>query len=307
VDGPQLALPAVIPVAASASTYATDAVLGLIQGAVYGLLAMGIVAIYRTTRTLNLAQGGMATLGAFTYIALRGHGVPALPAVAAVVALGAAIGLGIGQLIGWPLRRASPTVKLVSSLGVLLVVQSLVAILFGDVPRSAPPLVSPDSVSLLGITVPRDGLVVLGITGIAALLLARLLSSTRLGLHMRAVAADPGVAALQGVDVRRVSVVSWMLGVAIALGGGILLGPVIRTVAPFLLTLIALQALGATLLGRIESLGGALLGGLVLGELVTFAQELFPSTQGNGDIAVFLFILAVLLVQGRGGLMVERA
>lgn len=296
-----------IPVAASASTYATDAVLGLIQGAVYGLLAMGIVAIYRTTRTLNLAQGGMATLGAFTYIALRGHGVPALPAVVAVVALGAAIGLGIGQLIGWPLRRASPTVKLVSSLGVLLVVQSLVAILFGNVPRSAPPLVSPDSVSLLGITVPRDGLVVLGITAAAALLLSRLFSSTRLGLHMRAVAADPEVAALQGVDVRLVSVVSWMLGVAIALGGGILLGPVIRTVAPFLLTLIALQALGATLLGRIESLGGALLGGLVLGELVTFAQELFPSTQGNGDIAVFLFILGVLLAQRRGGLVVERA
>jgi branched-subunit amino acid ABC-type transport system permease component len=128
----------VIPVAASLSTYATDAVLGLIQGAVYGLLAMGVVAIYRTTRTLNLAQGGMATLGAFTYIALREHSVPTLVAVVTVVALGGAIGLGIGQLIGWPLRRASPTVKLVSSLGVLLVVQSLVGIIFGNVPRSAP-------------------------------------------------------------------------------------------------------------------------------------------------------------------------
>jgi branched-chain amino acid transport system permease protein len=293
--------------AASASAYATDAVLGLIQGAVYGLLAMGVVVIYRTTRTLNLAQGGMATLGAFSYIALRGHGVPALPAVLAVVALGAVIGLGIGELIGWPLRRASPTVKLVSSLGVLLVVQSVVAIVFGNVPRSAPPLVSPDSVSVAGVTVPRDGLVVVGVTAVTTVLLTRLLSSTRLGLHMRAVAADPEVAALQGVDVRLVSLVSWMLGVAIALGGGILLGPVIRTVAPFLLTLIALQALGATLVGRIESLGGALVGGLVLGELVTFSQELLPGTQGNADIAVFLFILAVLLVQRRTGPILERA
>jgi branched-chain amino acid transport system permease protein len=297
----------VIPVAASLSTYATDAVLGLIQGAVYGLLAMGVVAIYRTTRTLNLAQGGMATLGAFSYIALREHGVPTLVAVVTVVALGAAIGLGIGQLIGWPLRRASPTVKLVSSLGVLLVVQSLVGIIFGNVPRSAPPLVSPDSISVLGITVPQDGLVVLGVTALATFLLNRLLTTTRLGLHMRAVAADPEVAALQGVNVRLVTVGSWMLGVAIALGGGILLGPVIRTVAPFLLTLIALQALGATLLGRIDSLSGALIGGLILGELVTFAQEFFPGTQGNGDIAVFAFILAVLLLQRRGGLVVERA
>jgi branched-chain amino acid transport system permease protein len=298
----------VIPVAAaSVSTYATDAVLGLIQGSVYGLLAMGVVSIYRTTRTLNLAQGGMATLGAFTYIALREHGVPTIVAVITVVALGAAIGMGIGQLIGWPLRRASATVKLVSSLGVLLVVQSLVAIIFGDVPRSAPALVSPDSLSLLGITVPRDGLVVLGITALSAYGLNRLFTSTRLGLHMRAVAADPEVAALQGVNVRLVTVGSWTLGVAIALGGGILLGPVIRTVAPFLLTLIALQALGATLVGRIDSLSGAMVGGLLLGELVTYSQEFFPTTQGNGDIAVFLFILAVLLLQRRGGLVVERA
>lgn len=297
-----------IPVAAaSVSTYATDAVLGLIQGSVYGLLAMGVVAIYRTTRTLNLAQGGMATLGAFTYIALREHGVPTIVAVITVVALGAAIGMGIGQLIGWPLRRASATVKLVSSLGVLLVVQSLVAIIFGDVPRSAPALVSPDSLSLLGITVPRDGLVVLGITALSAYGLNRLFTSTRLGLHMRAVAADPEVAALQGVNVRLVTIGSWTLGVAIALGGGILLGPVIRTVAPFLLTLIALQALGATLVGRIDSLSGAMVGGLLLGELVTYSQEFFPTTQGNGDIAVFLFILAVLLLQRRGGLVVERA
>ena len=296
-----------IPLAASASTYATDAVLGLIQGAVYGLLAMGVVAIYRTTRTLNLAQGGMATLGAFSYIALREHNVPTLLAVVIVIALGAAIGLGIGQLIGWPLRRASTTVKLVSSLGVLLVVQSLVAIIFGNVPRSAPALVSPDSLSLLGITVPRDGLVVLGIAALTAFALNRLFTSTRLGLHMRAVAADPEVAALQGVNVRLVTVGSWTLGVAIALGGGILLGPVIRTVAPFLLTLIALQALGATLVGRIDSLAGAMVGGLILGELVTYAQEFFPTTQGNGDIAVFLFILAVLLLQRRGGLVMERA
>lgn len=296
-----------IPVAASVSTYATDAVLGLIQGAVYGLLAMGVVVIYRTTRTLNLAQGGMATLGAFTYIALRERGVPTPVAVVAVVAIGAAAGLGIGQLIGWPLRRANATVKLVSSLGVLLVVQSLVGIIFGNVPRSAPPLVSPDSITALGITVPVDGLVVLAVAAASATLLHRLLTSTRLGLHMRAVAADPEVAALQGVNVRLVTAGSWMLGVAIALGGGILLGPVLRTVAPFLLTLIALQALGATLLGRIDSLSGALAGGLILGELVTFAQELFPGTQGTGDIAVFLFILAVLLLQRRGGLVVERA
>ncbi|MEA2670070.1 MAG: branched-chain amino acid transport system permease protein [Chloroflexota bacterium] len=296
-----------IPVVASVSTYATDAVLGLIQGAVYGLLAMGVVAIYRTTRTLNLAQGGMATLGAFTYIALREHGVPTPVAVVTVVALGAAAGLGIGQLIGWPLRRADPTVKLVSSLGVLLVVQSLVGIIFGNVPRSAPPLVSPDSVSALGVTVPVDGLVVLAVAAASAVLLHRLLTSTRLGLHMRAVAADPEVAALQGVNVRLVTLGSWMLGAAIALGGGILLGPVIRTVAPYLLTLIALQALGATLLGRIDSLSGALAGGLILGELVTFAQEILPGTQGNADIAVFLFILAVLLLQRRGGPVVERA
>ena len=268
---------------------------------------MGVVTIYRTTRTLNLAQGGMATLGAFSYIALREHQVPTPIAVVIVLGLGAAIGMGIGQFVGWPLRNASPTVKLVASLGIMLLVQSLLGIIFGNVPRPALPLVSADSSSFLGIKVSRDGLLVLGISLLTVFLLNRLFTATRVGLHMRAVAADPEVAALQGVNVRLITIGSWTLGVTIALGAGILLGPIVQVVAPFLLTLIALQALGATLIGRIESLGGALVGGLILGELVTFAQEFFPTTQGNQDIAIFLFIVAVLLTQRSGSLVVERA
>lgn len=296
-----------IALATSPSVYFSDVVDGLIEGSLFALLAMGVVTIYRTTRTLNLAQGGMATLGAFSYIALREHQVPTPLAVVIVLALGAAIGMGIGQLVGWPLRNASPTVKLVASLGIMLLVQSLLGIIFGNVPRPALPLVSADSTSFLGIKVSRDGLLVLGISLLTAFLLNRLFTATRVGLHMRAVAADPEVAALQGVNVRLITIGSWTLGVTIALGAGILLGPIVQVVAPFLLTLIALQALGATLIGRIESLGGALVGGLILGELVTFAQEFFPTTQGNQDMAIFLFIVAVLLMQRSGSLVVERA
>src|SRR4030081_1386416 len=105
--------------------YASTVIDGAITGSIFALLAMGIVAVYRTTRTLNLAQGGMATMGAYLFITLREHSVPTLLALPIVVAVGASVGLGLGQLIGWPLRRASATVKLVASLGILLVVQSV--------------------------------------------------------------------------------------------------------------------------------------------------------------------------------------
>ena len=291
----------------SLSTYIRDALDGVITGSVFAVLAMGVVVIYRTTRTVNLAQGGMATLGAFTYITLREHSVPTLIAVAVVLTLGVAIGAGIGEFIAWPLRRATPTVKMVATLGLLLVIQSLTSILFGNALRDSPVLVTSASVSILGVKLAADGLIVLAIATASALLIGRLFQSSRLGLYMRAVAVDPEAAALQGVNVRLIIVVSWALGAGLALGAGMLLGPVIQVVAPFLLTLIALQALAATLVGRLESLTGALIGGLVLGEVLAFTQEFLPDFEGGGDVAILAFVLVVLLTQRQGAIVVERA
>jgi branched-chain amino acid transport system permease protein len=289
------------------SSYVRDLLDGVITGSVFAVLAMGVVVIYRTTRTVNLAQGGMATLGAFTYIALRERSVPTVVAIAAVLALGLVIGSGIGQFVAWPLRRATPTVKMVATLGLLLVMQSVISILFGNALRDAPVLITSASVSILGVRLAADGLVVLAIAGVSALLIGRLFQSTRVGLYMRAVAVDPEAAALQGVNVRLVIIGSWSLGAALALGAGILLGPVIQVVAPFLLTLIALQALGATLVGRLESLTGALIGGLVLGEVLAFTQEFLPGLEGGGDVAILVFVLVVLLTQRQSALLMERA
>ena len=285
-----------------AGLYGSTVIDGAISGAIYALLAVGIVAVYRTTRTLNLAQGGMATMGAYLFIALRERGVPTVLALPIVVLIGAAVGLGIGQVIGWPLRRVSPTVKLVASLGILLVVQSVSAMSFGVSSRPSPPLVSRHIIDIGGVTVVSDGLVVLVIAAATALLLNRLFVTTRLGLQMRAVAVDPIAAALQGIDVRFVTVASWTLGAVLAFGAGALLGPILVDVQPYLLTLIALQALSATLVGRLDSLTGALVGGLIVGEVVTFAQFWFPETSGNTSIALFGFVLLLLLVQRRGAL-----
>jgi ABC-type branched-subunit amino acid transport system permease subunit len=283
--------------------YASTLIDGAITGSIFALLAMGIVAVYRTTRTLNLAQGGMATMGAYLFITLREHSVPTLLALPVVVAVGAAVGLGVGQLIGWPLRRASATVKLVASLGILLVVQSVSAMSFGVQSRPSPPLVSRHIIDVAGVTVVTDGLVVLVIAAAVALLLNRLFVRTRLGLQMRAVAVDPIAAALQGIDVRFVTVASWTVGAVLAFGAGALLGPILVDVQPYLLTLIALQALSATLVGRLDSLTGALIGGLIVGEVVTFSQFWFPQTSGNNSIALFGFVLLLLLIQRRGALV----
>ena len=297
---PHLALPAVtaVPVA-SATVYLTDAADGLITGAVFGILAMGVVTIHRTTRTLNLAQGGMATLGALLWITLRDHDVPLVVAVPAVVATGAVAGALIGVLLGWPLRSAPPATKLVAGVGLLLVTQSAVTLLFGNTSRPAPPIVSGGSVAIDGVHVGVDGLVALAAALGIAVLLRGLFNRTQLGLYMRAVAIDPQAAELQGVNVRLVIAASWAVGVGLALGGGVLLGPALQVVAPLLLTLVALQAIGATLVGDVESLPAALLGGLIIGELVTFAQELFPDLVGGGDIAVLLLVLGAVVLRNR--------
>src|SRR5260221_429837 len=122
-------------------------------------------------------------------------------------------------------------------------------------------------------------------------------------LAMGIVAVDPVAAALQGIDVRFVTVASWTIGAVLAFGAGALLGPILVDVQPYLLTLIALQALSATLVGRLDSLTGALIGGLIVGEVVTFSQFWFPQTSGNNSIALFGFVLLLLLIQRRGALV----
>ena len=284
---------------ASTTLWAADAVDGLVVGAVFAVLAMGVVAIHRTTRTLNLAQGGMATLGALLWIALRDHGVAAPIALLTVFAAGALLGAVVGLGVGWPLRRASPATRMVASLGVLLLVQGVVAMTFGQVQRVSPPLVSGGSASVLGVRVGIDGLVVLGVAGLVAAGVHLLFERTAIGMAMRAVAEDAEAASLMGVGVRGITVLAWAVGVALALGGGALLGPTVQVIGPFLLTAVALQALGATLVGGIESLRGAVVGGFLLGELDTQLQVTTPSRQGSGYLAVFVFIVAVLALRRR--------
>jgi branched-chain amino acid transport system permease protein len=292
---------------ADASIYASIAVDGVVLGAVFALLAMGVVTIYRTTRTLNLAQGGLATLGGSLFVSLRQNGVPTVPALLATIGAGVVVGLVIGEVVGWPIRNATPTTKLVASLGVLLLVQSAVSIVFGDTPRPVPALASRHVVEVFGARILVDEIVVVGAAVAIAIALERVFNATRVGLQMRCVALDTEASALQGINVHVVTLLSWMLGVGVAFGAGVFLSDVFSEVAPLTLTLVLLQALAATLLGRIESLVMAAVGGVILAELVLFMQHFFLDITGISDLTVFGFVVVILLSQRAGFAVAERA
>lgn len=283
-------------------TYVQYAIFGLAVGAVFALLAVGIVLVYRASGVLNFAHASMGTAAAYVNFELleRHDWLPVGAALVVAMAFGAVLGVVVHRIAFTPVARASQVVKLLVSFGVAGVLQGLIGLLWGPLGtpsafgHSLLPLT--DGVSIAGAVIPyqRLALVVLGVT--AGVALALLLSRTGFGVQVRALAQNPLAARLSGIDDRRVERVTWAVAGASAALAGVLVVP-FGAMSPLALSGIQLKALAAALVGGFVSAGAAVAGGLGLG----LAQELLvaapaPFNGFRGAIATGL-VLVLLLVR----------
>jgi sulfate-transporting ATPase len=256
-------------------TFVQYAVLGLAIGAVFALLAVGIVLVYRASGVLNFAHASMGTAAAYVNFELLER-YPSLPvgvALVIAVAFGALLGVVVHRVAFVPVTRASQVVKLLVSFGVAGVIQGGIGLLWGPLGtpsafgHSLLPLT--DGVSIAGAVVPyqRLALVVLGVA--ASIGLALLLARTAFGVQVRALAQNPLAARLSGIDDRRVERTTWAIAGASAALAAVLVVP-FGAISPLALSGIQLTSLAAALVGGFVSAPAALAGGLGLG----LAQEL---------------------------------
>ncbi|HET7652595.1 MAG TPA: ABC transporter permease [Acidimicrobiales bacterium] len=283
-------------------TFVQYAVLGLAIGAVFALLAVGIVLVYRASGVLNFAHASMGTAAAYVDFELLER-YPSLPvgvALVIAVAFGAVLGVVVHRVAFAPVARASQVVKLLVSFGVAGVIQGGVGLLWGPLGtpsafgHSLLPLT--DGVSIAGAVVPyqRLALVVLGVA--ASVGLSLLLARTAFGVQVRALAQNPLAARLSGIDDRRIERTTWAIAGASAALAAVLVVP-FGAISPLALSGIQLKSLAAALVGGFVSAPAALAGGLGLG----LAQELLvgapsPVNGLRGVIATAL-VLVLLLVR----------
>lgn len=271
---------------------------GLAIGAVYSLVALGVVLIYRATSVVNFAQGELLMVSAYAYVIVSEYTKSPLLQLLAALGTGALAGLVCFVVTQLLLRNATPLAKVIGTLALLIFAQSGAIILFSANPRPASAwIVGSRSFSFDGVTISDNSLVIVVLTGLASVGLFLWLGSTNYGRGMRAVAEDSWRASLSGIHVGKMLATSWLVGGVMAGLGGLLVAPIVD-VYPTMGASIIFPAFIAALIGGFTNLMGALVGGVILGVVETYAVVYVGGAWEN--VAAFAVLLLLLLWRPSG-------
>lgn len=273
---------------------------GIANGAIYASVAVGFSIIYRSGKVFNIAQGEMLMIATFLAMALFDTGMNPWLALLVTAGAMALLGLSVERFVLRPLVGQSEMALFMATLGLLLVFNGLGVMVFGAEPRLFPDVLGTKR-WLVG-TVPIKQSAVLGTLLIAAsvALLAWFFRSTRTGLFMTAVAESHQIARSLGVNVRRSIGLSWAIsGVIATIAAAAFMSG--RSVSPEVSS-IAFLALPVVLLSGLETVGGVLLGGLIVGVGQGMAAAwLDPYFEGGASLIFpFVLMLVILMLRPQG-------
>lgn len=274
----------------------SDALGGLVGGAIYALIALGLVLAHRVSGVVNFAHGAVATFAAYVAYSLRGAGLPI--SVLGALAAGFALGAVTERLVARAARGGHEAQMLVT-IALFMLGDGLLGLGFGADPRAFEHAFAALGAGPLSPSLPwsaRD-LALLGVAGATTIGLAGFLARTRAGLGIRAIGEDPEGAAQLGVPVARLTTLTWGLAGVLGAIAGLLLVPRLF-LDPGVMFTPLLEGFAAAVLGGFASIPGALLGGLVLGVLEALTGAWGgPGLQGS---LPFVVIITVLWIRPTG-------
>jgi branched-chain amino acid transport system permease protein len=275
--------------------------IGLGNGAIYAMLALGLVVIYRATGLLNFAQGELAMFATFIVWTVNQHGVPLFPSMLVGVVAGFVIGAVVHQLVVRPFGdpHQKPLTVVIVTIGLFLGINALAQLIWGTGTKTLAPLFGSGHVVILGVDVDWQKLGALAVLAVEALIFYLVFQRTKLGLAMRAVASNPESAGLVGVPVTRMLMIGWGLASAIGAVAGTFTAPD-RGMDSNLMLLVIIYALAAVTLGGFDSLVGAVVGGLIVGVVTEVIRPYVDFVNKSPLLPVFVLILVVLLVRPQG-------
>jgi len=298
---------------------------GITLGSVYALVALGYTMVYGIIGLINFAHGELVMVGALTSLTiikvLASSGVHLPPAV--VLIAGVAVAIPVCMALAFimervayrPLRRAPRLAPLITAIGVSIVLQNIAMMIWGRSYFSFPPVLHVTTYDVAGATLTDQQIL---IVGLAAALMAGLLwvvHRTRLGLAMRATSQNLPIASLMGIDTNRIIVAAFVIGAALAAVAGLMVSSYYGIAHYYMGFLLGLKAFTAAVLGGIGNLGGAMLGGLLLGLIESlgagYIGDLTGGVLGSNyqDVFAFFVLIGVLIVRPAGllGSSADRA
>lgn len=275
---------------------------GLSLGSLYALVAIGFSMIYGIVRLINFAHGDLVMIGAFSTLGLVAMGVPWPVILLFVLLIGALAGMTIEATIFRPMRGAQQVTGFIATLAVSIVIQNVGLMTLSGQPRNFSfPDFMRQRVQLDQVSASITDLSIIGLTLVLIALLLLIVYRTRLGTAMRATADNLMAAQLMGIAVNRTILFAFAIGSALAAVAGLMWGGKFGQIDPLLGFAPGLKAFIACVIGGVGSIGGAMLGGYLLGLAeVLFVGLLPPEFSGYRDVFVFTMLIVILLLKPSG-------
>ena len=273
---------------------------GIAVGAIYALVALGLVLTYKATEVLNFAQGDLLALSAFiAWGLITVAGFNFWWALLATVAISALLAYGIDAVVIRRIAGQPQFAGVMLTIALAFMLRGAISMGFGPESRSYTTPWTGQTTTLGGaggVVIANLQLVIVGTAlGVTAALLL-FFKSTRLGVAMQAASQNQLAAYLNGVRVKQVNSLVWALAGATAAAGGVLLAPI--TLVDVTLWFVVLKALAALVLGGFGSIAGAIVGGLLIGLIEQYAGVYLPD--GSKDVVAYVVLIAVLIVRPQG-------
>jgi len=275
---------------------------GLVVGSIYSLVALGFVIIYKATKVVNFAQGELVMVGAYVCFALTVQArVPFLAAFFMTLAFSFILGIVIERLILRPMIGEPIISVIMVTIGLSSVLKSLVQLFWGTQIQVFPPVLPQEPVMIAGLPVAPVYLAAFVLSVILFLIFSAFFKYSRLGISMRATAFDQQAAASMGIGIKNIFALSWCIAAMVSSIGGVILGNINGINAQ--LGHLGLKVFPAVILGGLDSLLGAALGGLIVGVLENVcdgAAKEFLNLGGFKDVAAFILLVVILMIKPYG-------
>lgn len=280
--------------------FLTNVINGLSLGSVYAIIALGYSMVYGIAKMLNFAHGDVIMVGAYIcFCGMEYWSLPPFISVLISIAVCTVLGIIIEGLAYKPLREAGSLAVLITAIGVSYFLQNSALLIWGANTKSFRSVVSFQGISLFNGELSISGEVI--VTILAGVIIMAVLTwftgNTKMGRAMRAVSEDKGAAQIMGINVNFTISLTFAIGSFLAAIAGVLLCSKYTNLLPTTGAMPGIKAFTAAVLGGIGSIPGAMLGGILLGIIEIFGQEL---NNELADAIVFSVLIIVLLVKPTG-------
>ena len=281
-------------------SFLNNAITGVSLGSIYAIIALGYTMVYGIAKMLNFAHGDVIMVGAYVcFFAMGNFNLPPAAGVVLAVVVCTVLGMVIERLAYKPLRAAPSLAVLITAIGVSYLLQNGAQILWGAATKTFPPIVTGSLVLVPGqLSISYVAILSVACCVVVMAALTAFTGRTKLGKAMRACSEDKGAAQLMGINVDSTISMTFAIGSALAAIAGVLMCSAYPVLSPTTGSMPGIRAFTAAVFGGIGSVPGALLGGILLGVIETFAKA-YISTDLS-DAVVFAVLIVVLLVRPAG-------